>query len=156
MSIAPDAHRCYESFDPLCASTTMTPKEGSAGVAGAAICSGGSLGRERHFGFEPGGLRNVFVGEPWARARFRSRTRQAANLLRKPWAGAPRRTGSRQFRTRWELFLRKYHAKPPFRTRTRKASNSCFEEVQGGGAISNSNPKVSNSFDMVFVGGSAE
>ena len=47
-----DAHRRYESFDPLCASTTMTPKEGSVGATGVATSFGGSPVRERHFEIE--------------------------------------------------------------------------------------------------------
>ena len=50
-------HRRYESFDPLCASTTMTPKEGSVGVAGEAVCSGGNPKRERHVELQTGRCR---------------------------------------------------------------------------------------------------
>ena len=85
LSIMYHAHRRYESFDPFCASTTMTPKEGSVGATGV-----------------------------------------ATSFWRKSCAGAP------------------------FRNRGRKVSNSSFEEVLGGSAISKSNPKVSKSFEIVF------
>ena len=85
LDVMPDAHRRYESFDPFCASTTMTPKEGSVGATGV-----------------------------------------ATSFWRKSCAGAP------------------------FRNRGRKVSNSNFEEVLGGSAISKSNPKVSKSFEIVF------
>ena len=38
----------------------------------------------------------------------------------------------------------------PFRIRAHRVSNSNFEEVLGGSAISKSNPKVSKSFEIVF------
>ena len=79
LDLMPDAHRRYESFDPFCASTIMTPKESSVGAAGVVTCSGGSPGRERHFGFEPGRLRIAIWRMSRAGAPFRSRLRTASN-----------------------------------------------------------------------------
>ena len=78
MSVQPDAHRRYESFDPFCASSTMTPKEGSVGVAGEAVCSGGSPSRERHVDLQTGRFRILILRN--FGALFRTRTRKRFDL----------------------------------------------------------------------------
>ena len=115
--------------------------------------------------------RILFWNKSWAGALFRNRPREVSNSSFEEvsggstisnstnpkgfefcFGGSLRReppVGLEQKRCR-SLFLRKSWAGTPFRNRTRKISNSSFEEVLGGSAISKSDPKFSKSSEIVF------
>ena len=143
-------------------------------IDGASYVVAGTISTAHVGHFEMGARKGriLFWNRSWAGALFRNRPRTVSNLSFEEvfggstiskstnpkgfefcFGGSLRREPPFEFEQKRcrSLFLRKSWAGAPFRNRTRNVSNSMFEEVLGGSAISKSDPKVSKSFEMGFV-----